>query len=272
MDTQNINLSDYPIDQPDSEQYQVLITKLKNDLATEGMINLVDFLTPEGIHNYKHEIESRQDVAFHAKSERHPYGYNRSDHLPADHPRNTFGATESFRLARHHFPDTAIDELYCWLPMRNFIADITGSTETFLSADPSNGLVAQFYKEGCGQAWHFDQALFSTILNLSESSAGGYFECVPNIRTDTDDNDEGVKKALAGTLPAIQKHKVKAGSYTVILGRYTLHRVTPVEQSKPRISVVLSYELKPGIYMDLPTRKLSFGPSAPDLPLVTEQH
>jgi len=268
MDTHNINLSDYPIDQPESERYHTLIKELNKNLATDGMINLVDFLTPDGILRYKEDIESRQDIAFHAKSERHPYGYERSGHLPADHPRNTFGPTESFRLARHHFPNTAIDELYCWPPMRRFIADITDSPETFLSADPSNGLVAQFYKEGCGQAWHFDQALFSTILNLGESTAGGYFECVPNIRTDTEDNYEDVKQALDGTSPRIQKHKVKAGSYTIILGRYTMHRVTPVEHSKPRISVVLSYELKPGIYMDLPTRKKSFGPTAPESPLL----
>lgn len=268
MDTRYINLSDYPIDHPASERYQTLVTKLQKDLAEEGMINLVNFLTPEGILKYQQEIESRQTIAYHAKSERHPYGYERSAELPADHPRNTFGPTESFRLARHHFNDTAIDELYCWPPMRQFIADITGSPETFLSADPSNGLVAQFYKEGCGQAWHFDQALFSTILNLSESTAGGYFECVPNIRTDTEDNYDDVKQALAGLLPGIQKHKVRAGSYTIIRGRYTLHRVTPVEQSNPRISVILSYELEPGICMDLPTRKLSFGPSAPDEPLI----
>jgi len=132
MDTHNINLSDYPIGQPESERYHALINRLHKNLAADGMINLVDFLTPEGILSYKDDIESRQDIAFHAKSERHPYGYERSEHLPADHPRNTFGPTESFRLARHHFPNTAIDELYCWPPMRRFIADITGSPETFL--------------------------------------------------------------------------------------------------------------------------------------------
>lgn len=268
MDTRNINLSDFPIDQPESERYWALILNLRKKLSTDGMINLVDFLTPEGAHQYREEIESRQNIAFHAKTTRNPYGYERSDHLPGDHPRNTFGPTEAYRLARHHFPDTAIDELYCWPPMKRFIADITGSPETFLSADPSNGLVAQFYREGCSQAWHFDQALFSTILNLSESTAGGYFECAPNIRTDTEDNYEDVKQVLDGNFPGIQKHKVKAGSYTIILGRYTMHRVTPLEQTKPRISVVLSYELKPGLYMDLPTRKKSFGPTAPDSPLV----
>ncbi len=264
MDTRLINLRDYPVDRPDSNEYQTLIVKLKEQLATEGMINLVDFLTHEGIVKYRGEIESRQNIAFHAKSRRQPYGYHRSDDFPPDHPCNTFGDTESFRLARHHLPDTAIDELYCWPPMRKFIADLTGNPEVFLSADPSNGLVAQFYKEGCGQAWHFDQALFSTILNLGESSAGGYFECVPNIRTETEANYKEVKKALAGTSPRIQQYKAKAGSFTIILGRYTLHRVTPVEKNAPRISVILSYELQPGICMDLETRKISFGPTAPE--------
>lgn len=271
MNTRYINLGDYPINQPDSKAYRSLIKSLQKELASEGMINLIDFLTPQGLLSYREEVESRQNIAYHAKSERHPYGYERSEDLPEDHPQNTFGPTESFRLARHHFPDTAIDELYCWPPMRTFIADITNNPETFLSADPSNGLVAQFYKEGCGQAWHFDQALFSTILNLSESLEGGYFECVPNIRTDTSENFADVKLVLDGSSPRIQKHKVKAGSYTIIKGRYTLHRVTPVEQSIPRISVILSYEVKPGIYMDLPTRKLSFGPSAPDSPLIQPQ-
>ncbi|MCP4765254.1 MAG: hypothetical protein GY875_03195 [Gammaproteobacteria bacterium] len=266
MNATFVNLHDYPIDRPDTDAYQAMVADQQKRLCAEGMINLVDFLTPAGVLKYRHEIKSHLDIAYHAISERHPYGYERSDQFPEDHPRNTFGSTESFRLARHHLPGTAIDELYCWPPMKRFIADITGNDEIYLSGDPSNGLVVQFYKEGCGQAWHFDQALFSTIINLSESEAGGAFECVPNLRTETEPNYDEVRQVLAGESAKIQKHQVKAGSFTVMLGRYTLHRVTPVEQVKPRISVILSYELQPNIYMDLATRKISFGPTAPDLP------
>lgn len=260
-----VNLDAYPLDRPTSTEYKQLITQQKESLATHGIVNLEDFLTSEGVDLFTQEIHDRSDVAFHNISERQPYGYDRSSEYDDDHPRNSFGRTESHRLARHHFANTKLDELYCWQPMQRFMADITSQSQVYLSGDPSNGLVVQVYKEGNGQAWHFDQALYSTILNLSEAEAGGMFECVPNIRTDTDPNYTDVKKALDGTSPNIQSHKVKAGSFTIMLGRYTLHRVTPIEKSKPRISAVLSYELEPNIHMDLATRRISFGPTAPAL-------
>ena len=261
-----VNLTNYPIDRPNTPEYQSLMAEQKTSLQVNGMINLAGFLTPEGVRKYKQEIDARMDIAFHTVSERHPYGYERSDQFPEDHPCNTFGPTESYRLARHHLPATALDELYCWPPMRQFIADVTGNDQIYLSGDPSNGLVVQVYKEGCGQAWHFDQALFSTIINLGESEAGGIFECVPNLRTDNDPNYDDVKSALNGDSDRIQKHKVTAGSFSIMLGRYTMHRVTKIEKKKPRISAVLSYELQPNLYMDFETRRLSFGPSAPELP------
>jgi hypothetical protein len=266
MSTKYVNLTEYPIDQPDSPQYRSIIAEQQELLAIDGMINLVNFLTPTGIRKYKQEIEDRSGIAYHAIAERHPYGYERSDQFPDDHPVNTFGSTESFRLARHHFPDTDLDSLYLWSPMRRFIADITGNEKTFLSGDPSNALVVQVYRDGCGQAWHFDQALFSTIINLSESEAGGIFECVPNIRTEKTPNYDEVKSVLQGISSKIQQHHVKAGSFTIMLGRYTMHRVTPIEGTVPRISAILSYELKPDVCMDLATRKKSFGPTAPELP------
>jgi len=129
--------------------------------------------------------------------------------------------------------------------------------------DPSNGLVIQVYREGHGQAWHFDQALYSTILNMSESEAGGMFECVPNLRSEDNPNYEDVKNVLDGQSTRIQKYKVQAGSFTIMNGRHTMHRVTAIEKSTPRISAVLSYELLPNQHMDLKTRRISFGPTAP---------
>lgn len=266
MNLNYINLTAYPLDHPESSTYQALVAEQKALLASKGMINLEGFLTVEGVRNYKQEIEDRMDVAYHAVTERHPYGYQRSEELPDDHPCNTFSPTENFRLARHLLPDTAIDALYCWSPMRRFIADITGNRKIYLSGDPSNGLVVQVYKQGCGLAWHFDQALFSTVINLSETDAGGFFECAPNLRSETEPNYDEVKAVLDGHSLRIQQHKVKAGSFSIMLGRYTMHRVTEVEAEKPRISVILSYELQPGLHMDLATRKISFGPTAPELP------
>ncbi len=266
MTTSLVNLSEYPLHEPESARYQSLVAQQKQLLSTEGMINLPNFLTTEGIRTCKQEIADRTDIAYHAKSERHPYGYHRHPEHPQDHPLNRMAKTQSFRLAHHHLPATEIDALYRWPPLRRFIADITGNQQIYLSGDPSNAVVVQVYKEGCGQAWHFDQALFSTILNVAESTAGGIFECAPRIRTEEDPNYTDVQSVLDDKSDRVQQHHVKAGSFTIMLGRYTLHRVTTIEQQQPRISIVLSYEQQPDVYMDLETRKTSFGPTAPELP------
>ena len=59
---------------------------------------------------------------------------------------------------------------------------------------------------------------------------------------------------------------LKAGSLVMQLGRYTLHRVSEVEGETPRISMIISYEEKPGIHMTSATRRKIFGPTAPALP------
>ena len=266
MTSHYVNLEDYPIDRVESDDYKSLIAKLRSDLETIGFINLEGFLSPDGVGQFMEEIEDRQSIAFHAVSLRHPYGYTPSDEFPTDHPRNIFAKTESYRLARHHFKDSRLDEFYQWPPLRTFIADLTGHPRIYLNADPSNALVVQVYRQGCRIAWHFDQALFSTILNLAESESGGIFECAPNLRTESDPNYAEVKSVLTGESPRVQSLKVKAGSFSIMRGRYTMHRVTPVEQDTPRVSVVLSYEVKPGVVMDLPTRRISFGPDTPELP------
>ena len=266
MNTALVNLADYPLDQPGSSQYRTLVEAQRARLAAEGMINLPEFLTPEGVTTCRQEIDDRSDIAYHAISKRHPYGYHTDASYPATHPLNRLAKTQSFRLAHHHLPDTQIDALYRWEPLRQFIAAVTGNDQIHLSGDPSNAVVVQVYREGCGQAWHFDQALFSTILNVAESAAGGVFECVPGIRTEDDPNYDEVQNVLDERSARVQKHRVKAGSFTIMLGRYTMHRVTEIEQQQPRISIVLSYEQQPGVFMDPETRKTSFGPTAPELP------
>ena len=171
---------------------------------------------------------------------------------------------ERHGLARHQLMGTAMDELYNWAPVRQLVADVNHFETAYLSADPSNGMVIQIYSEGHGQAWHFDEALFSTIINLSEPEGGGIFECVPNIRTDDDEAYDAIHKVLQGDEIQVQKYRVKEGSFVLQLGRYTLHRVSPIEGEKPRISMILSYDKVPGTHMTSATRKKLFGPTAPN--------
>ena len=49
-----------------------------------------------------------------------------------------------------------------------------------------------------------------------------------------------------------------------MLGRDALHRVTTIEGPTPRMSLILSYEDRPGVRLDMATRRKFFGPTTPD--------
>ena len=258
-----INLEKYPLDDPEADRYRQIVSECRRELAQIGLVNLEDFLTSENTSRLVGEIEARMPESHFAQRRDNPYGAPITDDLPDDHPYRILGPTERYGIAFHQMRGTALEHLYRWPALRQFVADVTGHTKLYLHDDPSNALVVQIYKTGGGLAWHFDRALFSTILNLQESEAGGEFECVPALRKPADPCFDEVREVLLGRSPRVERHHAKSGSFSIMLGRYALHRVTTIEGLTPRMSLVLSYEDRPGVRLDVPTRRKFFGPTAP---------
>jgi predicted 2-oxoglutarate/Fe(II)-dependent dioxygenase YbiX len=50
-----------------------------------------------------------------------------------------------------------------------------------------------------------------------------------------------------------------AGALVLFRGRYALHRVTPVEGTRPRLLAALSYDPEPGRTLTEHTRKIFYG-------------
>lgn len=258
MNLKYINLSHYPLDQPHSDAYQQLVAEWRLKLSETGLINLEDFLTSEGIEQCRTEVYERISEAFHSVHGAQAY----FDNFPQALPTNGLGSN-THCLGHHNLHNTTMDALYQWEPLKNFIAKLTGNSEVFLHEDPTNALVVQIYKPGCWTGWHFDRAIFTTIVNLGEPRAGGVFECSPDIRTENDPGYDAVGEVLFNRSDKVHRHEMKAGSLTLMLGRYSLHRVTPVEQDLDRISLVLKYETQSGVFISAADRKLIYGPLAP---------
>ena len=146
------------------------------------------------------------------------------------------------------------------------MADILDLPEVYLHEDPSNALVLQIYKPDCRLAWHFDRARFSTILQLQKADEGGYFEAAPAIRSADDENHGAVRSLLLEQQEAPVRRRSEPGTFVIIFGQNCLHRVTEFIGESARISLILSYEEEPGRKLDPETRKLFFGPDAPDDP------
>lgn len=259
-----INLERYPLDRPRTEGYRRIVAERGRDLARTGLVNLEGFLTPDGIARLVGEIQALMPEAHYAQRRDNPYGAPISGDLADDHPYRILSPTARHGIAFHQMRGTALEELYRWPPLRQFVADLIGRGELYLHDDPCNALVAQIYKTGEGLAWHFDRALFSTILSLQETEVGGAFECVPGLRgTDNPCFDE-VRDVLLGHSQRVEQYHAKAGSFSIMLGRDALHRVTTIEGPTPRMSLILSYEDRPGVRLDVATRRKFFGPTAPD--------
>ena len=253
-----VNLSDYPVDQPKCHEYRSMVERLKQELAAAGLVILPNFVTEAGVHKFNDEIDRRMPDAYF--SEHGPNAY--FDDYPGELPYEILNST-SYCLGRDKLLNSEMDNLYRWPPMRQLIGDITGNGSIYLHEDPSNALIVQMYKPGCEIGWHFDRALFACIINLREPTAGGVFECVPDLRSERDPCYDEVREVLEGRSARVQSHRVSAGSLTVMLGRHTFHRVTRVEREEPRTSLVLTYELKPGVRIDAADRRTIFGPNAP---------
>lgn len=258
MNLEYVNLSVFPLHQPDSVAYKRLVEEWRFKLTETGLINLEEFLTPEGVEVFRGEVYERLSYAFHSVHGAQAY----FDGMPGKFPTDSLGSN-THCLGHHNLQNSAMDTLYTWESLRNFIAALTGNKEVFLHEDPTNALVVQIYKPGCWTGWHFDRAVFTTIVNLGEPEAGGKFECVADIRTEDNPSYDDVRDVLLERSNRVSRHDMKAGSLTLMLGRYSLHRVTPVEKALDRISLVLKYETEPGVFISAKDRKHIYGPSAP---------
>lgn len=261
MNLKYVNLSDYPINQPHSEEYKSLVVEWRRKLVDTGLVNLDEFLTDVGVEQYRSEIYERRKDAYHSMHGAQAY----FDNYPRELPTDVLGSN-TFCLGHHNLQDTAMDQFFRWEPVRHFIAALTDNTEVFLHEDPTNALVVQLYEPGCWTGWHFDRAKFTTIVNLGEPESGGVFECASDIRTEDDPSYANVGKVLWEQSDRVCSHTMKAGSLTLMLGRYSLHRVTKITGEADRISLVLKYETQPGVSISDTDRKLIYGPSVPDGP------
>lgn len=261
-----VNIADYPVEESGSPVYRSIVAEARSELARSGLVALAGFLSSDGLDVFRAEAQMLSPLAFHSRKKAGPYGGLATDGLSADHPARVVSPTDRHGVGYHDMADTAMEALYRWPPLREFVAAILDLPRLHLHEDPSNSLVLQFYRPGGGLAWHFDRARFSTLLQLQKADAGGYFEAAPNIRSATDENLAGVRRILVGADQPEFRRRSEPGTLVIIFGQNCLHRVTEVSGERDRISLILSYEKEPGQRLDPETRRLFFGPNAPATP------
>lgn len=243
-----IDLERYPLDRPDSADWQSLVQTCRDDLAEHGMFSLEGLLRPElaaqAVATLREEFANN---AFLHERSHNIYFSDEIKGLAADHPAHAQVKTSNRTLCADQLPAQPLIDVYSWKPLHDFLAATMELPALYPMDDALASVNVMAYGEGQALNWHFDRSEFTTTLLLQAADAGGAFEYRTGLRSDADPNYDGVGKLLKGHDPKVQQISLSPGTLNVFKGKNTAHRVTPVQGDRDRVIAVFCYYETPGI-------------------------
>jgi hypothetical protein len=256
-----VDLDRYPLDQPAADAARRVVERCRIALANDGACQLDGFMRPAAVEAVLDEARQLEPIAFQTEATHDVYFEGDDATLAADHPRRVAvrSAKRAIgwnRIGRH----SPLSTLYGWDGLTALVAGALQLDELYRDADPVGACSIMFYHPGDELGWHFDRSEFAVTLMLQECEAGGVFEYVPRIRSASDENLAAVRALLDGERSGVLAMSSKPGTLALFQGRYSIHRVSPVLGTRPRINAVLAYASEPGHTMNAITRDLFYGP------------
>lgn len=258
-----LDLNAFPLDRPESEEYQSLVARCQQDMATEGMFNLDNFLDAQVAQETADALMPLMETASFLHERRHNIYFRKSiPGLAADHPALQEFQTSNNTLCNDQLGGTAVERIYQWEPLRRFLAVVMGKPALYPMDDPLAAFNVMRYREGQALNWHFDRSEFTVTLLLQAPDQGGAFEYRTDLRSADDPNFDGVATLLAGEDPKMRRMTVTPGTLNVFRGVNTPHRVTPVLGDRARMIAVLTYYEHPGARFTAEEQKGFYGRTA----------
>jgi len=259
-----IDVSRYPILQPEHPVRQSLITQCRADLEAKQYCLIPDFVTESAVAVMTEEATALQPVANHNNALRNCYLHRQTDPaLPDDHPRNLQDRSSVRMLAYDQIPDSSpLKTFYHAEAVRSLVAEIVGEGQLFDNEDPYQPANYVCYGPGDESSWHFDaDNSFTMTLMVQAAEQGGDFEMAANTRTTTDQNYDHVRDVLNGTCKdTIVSVGRQPGALCIFKGCNSLHRVSPVSGGSLRIMGVFVYEFSQGVVGDPEVNATIYGP------------
>ena len=255
-----VDLDRYPLADLEASAGRLLIESCRTQFEANGALVLADFLRPAAAAAARGEVEDRLDGAYYCEKAHNPYLSEADPAYPTDHARNRLQVTDVGCLADDLIgADSVLRRLYLWDRLMAFIAAIIGVPRLYPYVDPLGSLNVNVFQPGQQHGWHFDNADYAFTLMLQPAQAGGVYEYVPWIRGPEAGNYAAVQHVLDGARHEVRKLAMDVGALVLFRGRYSLHRVTAVEGTRPRLVAVFSYDTRPGVMLSEHNRRLFYG-------------
>lgn len=239
-----VDLGRYPIDCPDSWAYSQMIRDLRRDLDWEGCAVLPGFVHEKGLELVLKEADEVAPNAHRSFNRTNAYFTRDNPAFGIGHPvRRFYDRSNAFVPADNFDASGPLRRIYehpAFLPfVREALAE--SPDRFFRYDDPLADVIVNVVEEGKGFPWHFDTNNFTVTLAIQNGEAGGAFQYVPNIRTSEDENFDAVASVLDGNMEHVRQLDLQPGDLQIFKGRYSLHRVAPVEGVRKRYVGIFSF-------------------------------
>ncbi len=242
-----VDLERYPIDQEGPER-DAVIDRARAALEADGCVVLKGFIRTERLTDLIEECDRVEGHGHRSKSSTNAYFTLDQPDLPASHPlRRFYERSNAFVPADNFGPQSIMRAIYDWHAFAPFIRESLGEEQIFRYADPLADVIVNLAEEGNGFPWHFDTNNYTVTLAIQNAESGGVFEYSPNLRTSTEENYAGVEAILDGDKTLVRTLKLEPGDLQIFKGRYSLHRVTPLNGPRTRYVAIFSFVEHPGM-------------------------
>ena len=242
-----VDLGRYPLQRPESHAYRRVVDQARRGLRDRGAAEIEGFVSPTGVAALVRDADELAVRAHTSGGQGTAYLEFPDFSLPPDHPRLHFADYAVRAVAYDITPlDSPLRLLYEWDPMKDLIEAVLDRGPVFRYADPFGALNLAVMGEGDQLQWHFDQTDFVVSLAIQSAEGGGDFEVAPRIRSAQDERYDDVAAVLAGDRSRVETLPMRPGTLLVFEGRYSLHRVSPIEGARWRHVGLLAYDTEPG--------------------------
>jgi len=250
----------YPLSDPTGAGWREVVSRVRQDLQTVGCSVLPDFVRPALREVLQRECEEIAPRAYYDVETVNAYNAEPDPSLPDGHPARIMTKRGNAFVARDRIPgEFIIHRLYTSPLFQDFVASCFGLPQVHELADPLSGLCLNVIAPGRAHPWHFDTNEFTVSMVTREPQAGGVFEYCPNIRSARAENFDDVRAVLAGRGEhLIRRLALRPGYLQLFTGRYSLHRVTPVDGTA-RHSAIFAYSERPGVIGTVARTRQLFG-------------
>lgn len=260
-----IDIDRYPLTRLQSPHGRAVIDELRGSLAEKRVAIVPGFIRPEAVQQMAAEFLELRPRAHREDVWGSPYLAPPDDSYEEGHPRRASVHSLTWVLAYDLIPPRSpLRALYEWDPLLDFISAVLDRRPLYRMRDPLSALNATIMDEQHVQGWHYDGTDFVVSLAVQASERGGLFECAPLIRTHDDENYENVARVLAGEVDdLVEVFPMTPGTLMIFEGRYSIHRVSPVQGDVPRVVALMGYDTKPDTMSSDLLKRIRYGRTEP---------